>query len=533
MHGVNNVLSSFLYIETFGILVIAFCSWKRKRVSGAFPLFFLCLCSAVYSFGYGMEITSVSLLNVDFWSKFEYLGLSFIPALWIIQAYSLVYKDKKIGKMWTTVLFIISLLTCVFRFTNKYFHFMYSNEKLINNGYFYIISYEKCFWYYLYYIFFFACIIISITMYCRAFLKSEGLARHQLKMMIYISTGALLLEVFDQFQIVPLKMDYGAFIMFFVYALFAYVVYPFDIMDIVPVSREIIFDWVYDGVIVVDTDFNLKDFNCAAKEVFNSLDRNLIGTKIELCTREAPEFEKLLKMWYKGCGECLEEVFKENFSENVFEFSITKNENTSYFKARLKALCYKEYRIGSTILISDITREKGMIFELEKMARFDQLTEIFNRRQFIELINAEFNKLAEQDDKGVLFMFDIDHFKKINDTYGHQAGDYILREISFIAKNIIKNKNFMGRYGGEEFIAFLPKLSLKEAVPVIERIRNSFENHNFVYDNVHIKVTASFGVTEYYKQNSGKYFSYKEMVKKADTALYRAKENGRNQIAVS
>lgn len=533
MQGVNNILSSVLYIETFSTLIIAFGSWKRKRVSGAFPLVFLCLCSAIYSFGYGMEITSVSLLNVEFWSKFEYLGLSFIPTLWVIQAHSLAYKDKKIGKVWTTVLFIISLLTCIFRFTNKYFHFMYSNEKLIYNGCFYIISYEKCFWYYLYYIFFFVCILISITMYCRAFLKSQGLARHQLKMMTCISTGALVLEIFDQFQIVPIKMDYGAFIMFFVYALFAYVVYPFDIMDIVPVSRELIFDWVYDGVIVVDTDFKLKDFNCAAKEIFNSLDRSIIGTKIEFCTREAPEFEKLLKMWYEGSKECLEEVLKESFSENIFEFSITKDENTSYFKARLKALCYKEYRIGSTILISNITREKDMIFKLEKMARFDQLTGIFNRRQFMELINNEFNKLAEKEDRGVLFMFDIDYFKRINDTYGHQAGDYILKEISFIAKNTIKNKDFIGRYGGEEFIAFLPKLSLKEAVPVIERIRNAFENHNFVYGNMHIKVTASFGVTEYYKQNSGEYFSYKEMVRKADVALYKAKENGRNQIAVS
>lgn len=529
MQRLSNLLSSFLYIETFSILIIAFYSWKRKKVAGAFPLFLLCLCSAIYSFGYGMEITSSSLFYVNFWSKFEYLGLSFVPALWIIQAHSLSAKDKKISKVCIIVLFIIPALTCIFRFTNEYFHFMYANERLINNGYFYIISYEKCFWYYLYYVFFFGCMIISDVMYYKAFLKSSGLARRQLKIMICISTSVLFFEGLDQFQIVPLKMDYGAFIMFFVYAMFAYAVYPFDMMHIAPISREIIFDWVHDGVIVVDTDFNLKDFNYAAKEIFKSLDKSIIGMKIKFCTREAPEFEKLLKMWYKQDKKCSEESFKED----VFEFNIARDENISYFKARLKALYYKEYKIGSTILISDITKEKNMVLELQKMARFDQLTEVLNRRYFLEVVSNELDKLAGEVYLGIIFMFDIDHFKQINDNYGHQMGDYILKEMSSIAKNIIKNRGFMGRYGGEEFIGFLPKLYLKEAVSLIECIRSAFENYNFVYDNVAIKVTASFGVTECYRNKCGEKFLYKDLIKRADVALYEAKKNGRNQVAVN
>lgn len=134
---------------------------------------------------------------------------------------------------------------------------------------------------------------------------------------------------------------------------------------------------------------------------------------------------------------------------------------------------------------------------------------------------------------GVIFMFDIDHFKQINDNYGHQIGDYILKEMSSIAKNIIKNRGFMGRYGGEEFIGLLPKLYLKEAVSLIECIRSAFENYNFVYNNVSIKVTASFGVTECYRNKLGEKFSYKDLIKRADVALYEAKGNGRNQVAVN
>lgn len=533
MERISNLLSSFLYIETFSILVVAFCSWRRRKALGALPLFFLCLCSAVYAFGYGMEITSTSLGDVNLWGKIEYLGLAFIPSLWIIQAHSLAAKDKKISKTCISILFIIPILTVIFRYTNDYFHLMYRNETLINNGYFYVLSYQKCFWYYLYYIFFYVCMIISIAMYYKAFSKAVGLERHQLKIMVCASISVLFFEGFDQFQIVPLKMDYGAFIMFFVYVVFAYAVYPFDMMHIIPMSREIIFDWVYDGVLVVDTDFNLKDFNYAAKEVFKALDRSLIGTKIEFCTREAPEFGKLLKMWCRSKKEYSQENLPESFKEDVFEFSIVSVDNISYFKARPKALYYKGYKIGSTILISNVTKEKNIIFELEKMAKFDQLTGILNRRCFIELVGNKLTELEKQDDKGILFMFDIDYFKQVNDTYGHQAGDYILKEIAYISKSKIRDKDFIGRYGGEEFIAFLPKLTLKEAVSLIESIRAAFENYNFIYEDIPIKVTASFGVSEYCKKESGEYFSYNEIVKNADIALYKAKESGRNRVSVS
>lgn len=529
MERINDILSSFLYIETFVILIIAWGSWKRRKALGALPLFVVCLCSAFYAFGYGMEITASSLKDVNFWSKIEYLGLSFIPSLWIVQAYSLSANGKKANKLHISFLFIVPILTCIFRLTNEYFHFMYKNERLISNGYFYILSYQKGFWYYLYYIFFFICMIVSTAMYYKAFLKSTGLVRHQLKIMICVSISVLIFETFDQIQIVPLKMDYGAFIMFLVYVLFAYVVYPFDMLHIIPISREMVFDWIHDGVIVVDTDFNLKDFNYSAKEIFKSLDKSMIGTKIELCTSEAPEFEKMLKIWND-----VDKVYSErSFKEDAFEFRIASMGSISYFKARLKALYYKGYRIGSTVLISNVTKEKEIIHELEKMARFDQLTGILNRRYFIELISIELSKLKKKDYKGILFMFDIDHFKRINDTYGHQAGDYILKEMVSIAKNMLRNKDLIGRYGGEEFIGFLPNISISEAMSIIECIRSAFEKYDFIYDGIFIKVTASFGVAEYYRQGSGEYFSYKEMVKRADTALYMAKENGRNQIAVN
>lgn len=531
MEEINNFLSGLLYIETFIILVLGFYSWRRRKVPGAFALFLMCISVAFYTFGYSMEIISQTVPSVNLWSKVQYLGLPFIPALWIVQAYSLTNSDKKISRLFVAILFVIPIFTCIFRWTDRYHGLMYQNMLLVSNGYFNVLSFQKGPWYYLHYTFFSICAIVSIVMYYHAFLKATGYIRQQLKFMFYASMLYCISQVIYQLGMIPLQIDCGPFVTFFIYIIFAYAIYNFDMMHIIPLSRDKIFEWIYDGVIVVDINYNLKDFNGAAKQIFNSLDKSLVGTKIGLCTSECPEFFELLKNWCNN-KPYTDEKMEEGSIDDIFEFSIkTTIEKTSYFKARLKPLYNKEVRIGSTILITDITKEKEMMYELEKAAQIDGLTGILNRRYFMELANFQFTRLLQQSGNGVLVMFDIDHFKQINDAYGHQAGDYVLKEIVSIAKIIIGHDSLLGRYGGEEFIAFLPDMSLDQAVTMVELVRAAFENHVFSYNGKLIKVTASFGMTEYCKQRYGTYSSFEEMVKNADCRLYQAKNEGRNQIA--
>lgn len=361
MCEINNFLSGLLYIETFIILILGFYSWRRKKVPGAFSLFLLCVSVAFYTFGYSMEIISVSLESANLWSKVQYLGLSFIPAIWVIQAYSLSVRNKKIAMHYVAILFIIPIFTCIFRWTDEYYGLMYKATSLVNNGYFNVLFFQKGVWYYLHYTFFFICAIISTIIYYRAFSKSKGYIRQQLKIMFYASMIPFVSQIFYQFGMMPFRMDCGPFVAFFIYILFAYAIYRFDMMHIIPISREKIFERIYDGVIVVDLDCNLKDFNHAAKQIFKSLDKSLIGTKIELCTSECPQFVKVLKNWYDKLyiGQKLE----KGFMEDIFQITInTPKKNNSYFKVILKPLYNKKHLIGSTILITNITKEKEMLF---------------------------------------------------------------------------------------------------------------------------------------------------------------------------
>ncbi len=126
-----------------------------------------------------------------------------------------------------------------------------------------------------------------------------------------------------------------------------------------------------------------------------------------------------------------------------------------------------------------------------------------------------------------VILFDVDHFKKINDTYGHLAGDFVLKELCRLLKDtVLRGEDVFGRFGGEEFMLILPDSPLKVALSIAERLRMGLEKHCFVHDNRNIKVTASFGVAEWVEE----YNTPEDILENCDRALYKAKSEGRNCI---
>jgi diguanylate cyclase (GGDEF)-like protein len=159
----------------------------------------------------------------------------------------------------------------------------------------------------------------------------------------------------------------------------------------------------------------------------------------------------------------------------------------------------------------------------------DSLTGIFNRKTIIETIQEEFNKAKTKNYPLSFIMFDIDHFKKINDTYGHPGGDYVLKETCDLIKNkMIRQRDAFGRYGGEEFALLLPGTQSQIAIEVAERIRQAIEKHAFIFEEKTIQVTISLGVVAL--DSSSK--TPEELIALADKALYDAKNQGRNRVCV-
>jgi len=183
------------------------------------------------------------------------------------------------------------------------------------------------------------------------------------------------------------------------------------------------------------------------------------------------------------------------------------------------AVLMKEY---STELseINNLLEKKNQKYE--KLATTDTLTGLYNRYKFTELYVSEYQTMAKRDNKMSLFIMDIDYFKNINDTYGHNIGDKILQQVSHILLKYLRNVDIVGRWGGEEFVAILPTASLENSLILVEKIRAGIEEYVMVED---IKLTASFGISEVKIGDE-----LTDVVKRADDALYEAKNSGRNCI---
>lgn len=184
---------------------------------------------------------------------------------------------------------------------------------------------------------------------------------------------------------------------------------------------------------------------------------------------------------------------------------------------------------GAVIAFRDITEQKKyresleMVNELlEKQATTDPLTGIYNRMKLAKVLNDEMERVRRQKTDLSLIIFDIDKFKKVNDTYGHNAGDGVLKNIAkLISRNIRQNETF-ARWGGEEFLIVTPGYTLNQALQLTEKLRLIIESHDF---QIPQQITSSFGVTAFKDTDSDI-----TLINRADNALYRAKENGRNRV---
>jgi diguanylate cyclase (GGDEF)-like protein len=167
---------------------------------------------------------------------------------------------------------------------------------------------------------------------------------------------------------------------------------------------------------------------------------------------------------------------------------------------------------------------------LQRLAALDPLTGVYNRRFGLGRLHEEFERSIRSSIPLGILMMDIDHFKSVNDTYGHQVGDRILKSVAAIIRSILREGDILVRYGGEEFLAILPAAASDDLELIGERIRRSVEESAHIEDKQTIRVTISVGGAAYPNQNVEKDHT---LVQLADDSLYRAKETGRNRVIIS
>ncbi len=186
-----------------------------------------------------------------------------------------------------------------------------------------------------------------------------------------------------------------------------------------------------------------------------------------------------------------------------------------------------QVKIGDTIVkfLSGSDLEAQYHETIYRMTIIDGLTQINNKRYLMETLEREIPRARRHMRPLSVVMFDIDHFKGINDNYGHLAGDYVLKELATLVKSRLRPDDIVARYGGEEFCALLPETALQGAGAIAEDLRRRVQERKFVFENEHIPVTVSLGCSELNSE-----MDVLMLIKAADEKLYDAKRGGRNRV---
>ena len=191
----------------------------------------------------------------------------------------------------------------------------------------------------------------------------------------------------------------------------------------------------------------------------------------------------------------------------------------------------QKIKLKETII--ELEKTKQLVLEqnrqLKRISTHDDLTGIYNRRHLVVSLEQEFSRCCRYGTTLSLIMLDLDHFKSVNDNFGHEFGDYVLKEFAVLLQETVRQSDMVFRFGGEEFIILLPQTDLDGAAHTAEKIRCNCADKMITDNNYTVQMTVSIGVTSYDQKlhnTSGCMISY------ADEALYQAKESGRNQVII-
>lgn len=502
-----------LLLATLTLLIVMARTWRfRKQPLGRVFLRLL-IALQIWTLGFVIEMMARSLDGKLFWANIQFFGILPLPLFWLEIILLLTGRTRDIKKCLLIcgipILFVLGMI-----WTDSFHHLFRANPYLdcITAPFCILVSnYGPAF--YLNTLISYPLFTATIFIITRSLAITKPLYRQQLIMLLLSLAIPLATDVLYVIGISPISHYNFTPITFSVAAVFvAIALFWFRLFSIRPLAYDLIIENMSDGILILDNENLVVDINPAAQELLGMTSKQAIGESVET----------LLIKW-PGLVERFLDV-----SSLQTTINIQQEERTEYFDIRISPVINKSgLQTGRAVTIRDVTERMALLQKVEHLATTDTLTGLHNRGYFSQLCEREILQAIRYHRPLSLLMLDLDHFKQINDTYGHATGDFALKEIAWVLQDVIRRSDLVGRYGGEEFTILLPETGIDSAVETARRIRDLVSNRALHYENSTFNVTTSIGVTEFQESQSS---SLSELINAADQALYRAKSLGRNRI---
>lgn len=505
MDDINIFLSYFLFLTSFITLCISIFTFQFRKNKILTYLGLLSLAITIYLFGYGMELISPSFKTIWFWNQIQYIGLPFIPTFWLFLAIYNCKKDYLFTPFKLVLLFTIPIITILSRYTNYLHHLYYTNITFESDGLFPIVWLEKGPFYFLF--IGFSTIVFFYSNYLYYTLYSRSITSKPKNLLLFTAS------LFPFFTILMNAFNFGsggidvAALSIAISVFFLIIgTMRFDLFITLPIAKEKIFETSSNAILILDYAYYLIDYNLSAQQIFNGLHSEVIGLYIGDALEAHKDFVlKVLSSnhFHYHCDD----IYVDG---HVFPFTSKKN--------RIK---------GYVIMLNNVTKYHNAMHQLEKLATRDELTSIFNRRYLLDTLEREIIRAKRYQHPLSIALIDFDHFKSINDKYGHLVGDEVLKYYTNLISQHIRSTDIFGRYGGEEFIIIFPESTVEDSLVLCKRIQSLVANAVFYYQDLQIPTTISIGISGgVINPNTASDM----LISEADHLLYNAKTKGRNCV---
>jgi diguanylate cyclase (GGDEF)-like protein/PAS domain S-box-containing protein len=523
------VYLTILFLAAAISLGIAYYAWLNRSRPGLLLFAGMMLSVAEYTLTAGLMSSARTTEGAVSWVHLHYLGLTVMLAFFITFVIQFSGHAKWLNQYTVTIVVAVPVITQIIIETNPLHHWFIQEIQFRQDGILMgleQIRYGAFFWFHT--IYGYVLVLCGMALIIELSVRTFKLYRVQ-SLTLFAAVLVPLLGSINDSKVFMAGIPYPIVPICFTLMgiLIAWNMFRNQMLNIIPVARDTLVESMHDSLIVLNTMGQIIDINPAALKILHIEANQAIGKAVE----------EVLSPW-QGQLKALHEK-----AEGDGEICIIQDKTRHFFDIQMSPLKDRRSKLnGHIIVLHDITKRvlaeiraqealediRNLQEQLYKHSIHDALTGLYNRRYLDEIIPRELANATRSKSPISLVMMDIDHFKKINDTYGHATGDQVLQNISVILKEQTRIGDMLFRYGGEEFLALLINTGASAAYEYAERWRQALENYCLNNKGADIRITMSMGVAEFNRDGN----TIEAVMQAADAALYQAKDHGRNCVTI-
>jgi diguanylate cyclase (GGDEF)-like protein/PAS domain S-box-containing protein len=512
-------------------LVASIIAWRRSA-PGSFTLSLLLLSMAIWSGFYSTRWMDISIESKVFWFNLMYIGVAAVPTLFLVFAAGFTHHEAWLTPRNMLLLSIQPVISLLLQWTNRYHHLLYLSLTTVQQNSLSTLEFIRGPWYFANVAYSYVLVGIALGLLLLVALRSGLLYQGQYRLILLASLIPWASSIYSEYNfnalrgldLVPLTFGLSGII-------FAYSIRYTRFMDLLPIARGRLIEYMHDGVLVLDLQHRIVDINPAMKVFLDNKTSSYLGKNaLEIFGTWIEKTDSFV-----GEVETRTELRAPSNPSHYLDLRVTPlYDNQRQLNGRLmvfrditdrkqveKTLRYVNNRLQSQLIEIGILQSK-----IREQAIRDPLTNLFNRRYLEETLDRELARAAREEYPVCIIMMDLDHFKKVNDTYGHEAGDHVLKALADILSEQSRRGDFACRFGGEEFVIVMPNINLNSAYERAEDLRESLNSLSVPYGPHNLTITISMGIACYPINGETR----EAILRAADRAMYAVKDAGRDHI---